>query len=112
MADLIPLAQRYFDEWNARGDLRSLLADDAMLRDWDIEEHGGEAVAEANNRIFKALPNIKIDITAMHPSTASSTVACEILVNLNDGTDTVLKVCDVIEFDVGGKIKAVRAYKC
>ena len=48
----------------------------------------------------------------MHVAPASSTVACEILVKINDEAGTVLKVCDMIEFDGSGKIKAVRAYKC
>ena len=70
--------------------LRALLADDATLRDWDIEKSGGDAVAEANGGIFEAVPNIKIEVLKLFPS--GSTCSCEILVKLNDADNTVLKV--------------------
>ena len=57
---LAMLAQTYFDTWNAHDvdGLRTLLADDATLRDWDIEKLGAREVAGANGRIFAAVPKI------------------------------------------------------
>ncbi len=77
--------------------------------DWDVKAEGGDAVTAANKGIFEALPNIKIDVINVHE--AKESFACEIEVKLNDGSDTVLKVCDVIGVNGDGKITYVRAYK-
>lgn len=101
----------YFEAWNAQDleKIRSMLADEAILIDWDIKAEGGDAVTAANKGIFEALPNIKIDVINVHE--AQGSFACEIEVKLNDGSDTVLKVCDVIGVNGDGKITYVRAYK-
>mmetsp|Transcript_92875 Transcript_92875/g.200800 ORF Transcript_92875/g.200800 Transcript_92875/m.200800 type:complete len:114 (-) Transcript_92875:53-394(-) len=112
MADLEPLARKYFEVWNSQdlGELAKLFTPGATLRDWDIEKEGRDAVVEANGGIFKAVPGIKIEVLRVHVSPGTSAASCEILVKLNDGTDTVLKVVDIIEYE-GDLIKAVRAFK-
>ena len=107
------LARVYFDTWNKHDlpGLRALLADDATLRDWDVEKAGADAVVRANGKIFAAVPKIVIDVLTVHVSEHTTSAICEILVRLNNAKDEVLKVVDVITFDAAGKITAVRAYK-
>ena len=106
--DYATLARTYFSTWNRHDvvGLRELLDDDATLRDWDMEKFGAHAVAKANSNIFQSVHKIAIDVQALHVSDSTSTVACEILVRLNNAAGDVLKVVDVITFDGGtGKIR-------
>ena len=107
------LARAYFDVWNAHDvpGLRRVFAEDATLRDWDVEKSGADAVAQANGNIFAALPKISIDVLTIHVSEHTRTAVCEILVRLHNAKNEVLKVVDVIAFDAAGRITAVRAYK-
>ena len=107
------LARAYFECWNAHdvAAITSKFAEAGTLRDWDIAVAGAQAVGEANGNIFKAVPGISLTVERIIADAAKSTVACEILVHLNDADKTVLKVTDVIEFDDSGLIKALRAYK-
>eukprot|EP00320_Phaeocystis_rex_P022065 CAMPEP_0119072020 /NCGR_PEP_ID=MMETSP1178-20130426/56650_1 /TAXON_ID=33656 /ORGANISM="unid sp, Strain CCMP2000" /LENGTH=135 /DNA_ID=CAMNT_0007054001 /DNA_START=29 /DNA_END=436 /DNA_ORIENTATION=+ len=106
-------AMRYFEVWNSHdvAGLRSLLAAEATLRDWEVEKKGGDEVAAANAKIFAAAPGIKIEVLMVHVAVATRTAACEILVRLNNDKADVLKVVDIIGFDEQGKIVSVRAYK-
>ena len=108
--DLKQLCQQYFKVWNSHDaeGLKALFDDNVRLRDWDVEVKGCGAVAEANGKIFQAVPNIEIEVLKMHA--ASESVCCEILVHLHNEENLSLKVVDVIEFQ-DGKIKAARAYK-
>ena len=47
----------------------------------------------------------------MHISKNTNTVSNEILVHLNNDDDEILKVVDIIEYDIDGLIKSLRAYK-
>ena len=107
------LVRQYFAVWNAHDvhGLRGLFADDVMLRDWDVEKHGAAAVAKANGNIFAAVPGIHIAVERIHVSEHTHSAICEILVELHNDKQEVLKVVDVIAFDASGKITAVRAYK-
>mmetsp|Transcript_24379 Transcript_24379/g.33584 ORF Transcript_24379/g.33584 Transcript_24379/m.33584 type:complete len:116 (+) Transcript_24379:122-469(+) len=111
--ELCKLATKYFEVWNTHNGkaVGQLFNSDGTLRDWDIAVEGGDNVGEANGNIFKAVPNIKITVESLHPCESKRTVACEILVHLNNDTHEVLKVVDIIEFTTDGKIKALRAYK-
>lgn len=113
MVDLKALSEKYFKVWNAHDvpGLANLFTDDVHLRDWDIEKHGKQEVADANGGIFKAVPKIAIEVLKVHVSESSSTATCEILVKLNNDEGEILKVCDVITFDGEGQIKSVMAYK-
>ena len=105
----------YFNAWNTHsGDaVAACFTHDGMLRDWDIEVHGAEEVGAANGKIFSAVPNIKIEVLRIHTSEITLTATAEILVHLNDESETVLKVADVIAFNSIAelKIKSVVAYK-
>ena len=104
-------AVRYFEVWNTHdvAGLRSLLAAEATLRDWDVEARGGDEVAAANAKIFAAVPSIRIEVLTIHLAAITRTAVCEILVRLTD--ENVLRVVDIISFDEQGKIVSVRAYK-
>lgn len=106
-------ARAYFQTWNTRSGaaLVPLFAPDGMLRDWDVEVFGAEAVGEANAKIFAAVPQISIEVLHVHVSEATRTAVCEILVHLGDAAKTVLKVADVITFNAALQIVALRAYK-
>ena len=64
------LAQKYFDVWNSQNldNLKELFAENAELRDWDVHKFGRDEVVAANGGIFKAVPNIKIDVLKVHVS--------------------------------------------
>eukprot|EP00316_Scyphosphaera_apsteinii_P024948 CAMPEP_0119326518 /NCGR_PEP_ID=MMETSP1333-20130426/68605_1 /TAXON_ID=418940 /ORGANISM="Scyphosphaera apsteinii, Strain RCC1455" /LENGTH=141 /DNA_ID=CAMNT_0007334845 /DNA_START=18 /DNA_END=443 /DNA_ORIENTATION=- len=111
--DYSSLATKYFNVWNNHDvpGLQALFADDVTLRDWDISKTGANEVAEANASIFRALPQINIEVLTIHVSEATSTAVCEILVKLNNGSGEVLKVVDIITYSSQGKIKSVRAYR-
>ena len=81
------------------------------MRDWDVSVVGATEVGQACDGIYKAVPNIYIDILSIHVAPATNSVAAEILVKLNDDAGTVLRVVDIIEYGSGGRIKALRAYK-
>ena len=62
--------------------LGATLAETATLRDWDVAGEGKEKVVELNGNIFKAVPEIKIEVLKIHESTNSA--VCEIEVHLNN----------------------------
>lgn len=105
--------RQYFGAWNSHdpGMLRAHFQETGTLRDWQTSVQGVEGVVEANQAIWAAQPGIAIEIVAIHPSSATHTVACEILVRLNDASGTVLKVTDVIEYGMDQRIASLRAYK-
>ena len=112
MAPLRPLVDAYFSAWNAQdvNALRAVLADDCILRDWDVVAQGGDEVAAANGKIWAAVPKIAIDVLDVFCSGEMAATA-EIIVKLNDEAGTELKVADIIGFNEAGKITFVRAYK-
>ena len=87
------LARAYFDVWNTHDGsaVGAKFTPDGTLRDWDIAVSGAQAVGDANGGIFKAVPGIAITVESVLADAAKSSVACEILVHLNDADKTVLK---------------------
>lgn len=106
-------AREYFAAWNKHDGvlLAQLFEERGTLQGWETVAHGRERVVEANTKIWAAVPSIAIEIVGIHPSPATRTVACEILVRLNDGAETILKVIDMIEFGTDQRIASLRAYK-
>lgn len=106
-------AREYFAAWNNHDavKLRQLFQEGGTLRDWDISAEGAARVVDASSKLWREVPGIAIQIVAMHPSPATRTVACEILVRLNDPEETVLKVTDMIEYGADHRIVSLRAYK-
>lgn len=106
-------AREYFAAWNKHDAewLAQLFEERGTLQDWETVAHGRERVVEANTKIWAAVPDMAIEIVGIHPSPATRTVACEILVRFNDGAETFLKVVDIIEFGTDQRIASLRAYK-
>ena len=107
----------YFESWNAKDQLRlgECLCSNARLSDWNISVEGLDEVLKANTNIWQSLPDVHINVEAVYISESSRVASCEITVCL-DGEDLgdperVLKVVDILSFDEGQKIVAVRAYK-
>ncbi len=108
--NLKQLTKNYFNAFSNKDSemLKSLLAEDVYLRDWELAENGIENVINANQNIFDSVDTISI-IPSEICETGNMTVSeMEIYIN---GRDQVLNVVDVIEFNSDGKICAVRAYK-
>mmetsp|Transcript_14781 Transcript_14781/g.20568 ORF Transcript_14781/g.20568 Transcript_14781/m.20568 type:complete len:132 (+) Transcript_14781:343-738(+) len=103
------LINAYFDAWNNHDveGLRTLLAHDCSLADWETQVSGRDAVVEANRSIFEKMPEVKIKILATHLFKGEKSAACEILVQT--GKEDV-NVVDIIIVE-SNKIKAIRAYK-
>ena len=106
-------AREYFAAWNSHdaGKLRQMFQEGGTLRDWDVNAQGASRVVEANSKVWREVPGIAIEIVGLHPSPATRTVACEIVVRLNDLEDTALRVADMIEFGADHRIVSLRAYK-
>ena len=107
------LARKYFEVWNEHNanSLKDLFAPGVTLRDWDVEKSGAEEVAKANGNVFAAEPNIHANIESIHVSAHTSTVICEVEVQLRNAKQKVQKVVKLLAFDDKGKITSVHAYK-
>jgi len=113
MDNLKKLANKYFEVWNSHDSINvgNLFCDDGILRDWNIKAEGKENVVNANQNIFNDVPNIKVEILKMHICENTNTVSNEILVHLNNENKDILKVVDIIEYDINGLIISLRAYQ-
>eukprot|EP00466_Bigelowiella_natans_P021443 jgi/Bigna1/133437/aug1.21_g8145 len=76
------LINAYFDAWNKHDveGLRTLLAHDCKLTDWETQVSGRDAVVEANRKIFEKMPEVKIQVLATHLFKGEKSATCEILV--------------------------------
>lgn len=111
--DICDAVRGYFDAWNSH-DLNALgetLSSDVTLQDWNVRVAGSRDVLKANGDIFESFGNIEIVVDDLLPCASKRACACEITVHLNDGSNTELKVLDVIRLDARLKVQSVRAYK-
>ena len=99
--------------------LRGPALQTAVIEVSGTELYSGQAlqaeVASANAGIFKAVPKIKIETLTTHVASATRTVACEILVHLNNKEKQILKVVlfiDVIVFEVCDEIIQFQYFLC
>jgi hypothetical protein len=98
--------------------LASLVSDDVLLQDWEIEADGKEAFINANKKIFDSCNEITItrntifygDILDATDGIDRSyfTFFCPISITI-DGN--IIQVLDLISFNKDGEICAVLAYK-
>lgn len=108
-ADSEALARRFLAAYAAK-DLRtisSLLDEDALLRDWNLEVRGRHAFLTETRRNFDNADSIAIDVQHVHATTHSA--AAEVLITV-DGRIR-LRVVDVFDIDSTGHVTAVRSYK-
>ena len=111
--DVSAQVHAYFEAWNRhdQDELKKTLSQHVKLTDWETSASGINSVLHANAAIWSALPHIRINVVNIAISQDSRTATCEINVELNDGSSTILKVVDLLEFDSESKIIEVRAYK-
>jgi len=109
--DLRALTIKYFQVWNSHDEagIGALHAEQSTLKDWDAEHGPTRAdVAKGIAGIWKAVPEIKIEILDLFTSVTKTCVASiRVVVN---ATET-LKVTDVIEYDDAGLVVRLDAYK-
>ena len=107
--DLKPIASDYIEQFSKKNVeyLRKIFAPEIILRDWEIEAKGFQAVLDANINIFKKSEEIKIDLLNIYQD--KETVICELKININD--KETLYVVDILEFNNQNKIKKIFAYK-
>lgn len=100
---------RYLDCY-ARKDLQgisAMLADDVVLRDWDLSVRGRAAVEGATRGNFAAARSIEIAVLTILEGEQSVAGELRIVV---DGSNELF-VVDVIAFDAQSRITAIRAYR-
>lgn len=87
--------------------IASLLADDVLLRDWNLEVRGRDAFLAETQRNFDDAQSITIEIVHLHAT--SSSVAAELVITVDGHIH--LRVVDVFDVDADGLVTAVRSYK-
>ena len=88
--------------------LETLLSEDIVLRDWNIQVAGKKKVIEEIKKIFDSIISFKITpISFFMNSDYSYAIHISILVN----SEQLIDVIDVINFDVNGKIVEIIAFK-
>lgn len=100
----------HFLDCYARKDIASIsqmLAQDAVLRDWNLCVRGREAVEAATLQNFRDADTIEIEVLHLYES--KDAVAGEIRIVVDRSIE--LYVVDVIQFDAESKVKAIRSYK-
>jgi steroid delta-isomerase len=107
--DTETLARRFLAAYAAKdlGTIADQLADEVMLRDWNLEVHGRDAFLAETQRNFDDADSIEIDILRVHATPGSA--AAELLVTVDDRIH--LRVVDVFDVDDEGRVTAVRSYK-
>jgi limonene-1,2-epoxide hydrolase len=97
----------FFEEKDIEG-IEDVLADDCLLRDWDVGTVTGKSdVMEVFRKIFSAVEEIEVNISHIHED-ITGILICEMILVI-DGEE--LLVVDIFEFDEDDRIKALRAYK-
>ena len=107
--DTEDLARRFLAAYAAKdlGTIANLLAGDPLLRDWNLEVRGRDAVLEQTQRNFDDAGSITIDIEHLHATQRSA--AAEVLITVDERVR--LRVVDVFDVDAAGKVTAIRSYK-
>lgn len=107
-ADTEDLARRFLAAYAAKdiGAIGTLVAEDVLLRDWNLEVRGRAAFLAQTQRNFDNADSIAIEVLHVH-ATASS-AAAEVLITVD--TDIRLRVVDVFAIDPAGLVTAVRSY--
>ncbi len=87
--------------------LGNMFADDVKLTDWNIRASGKQQVLKENKTIFDSVDSINVLVNNM--ARDGDVVFSEIQVVIDE--KTIIKVVDIIFFDMHNKIVEIRAYK-
>lgn len=106
---MINLAIEYFLAFESKNlyKLETMFADTISLTDWDINLHGKTEVLAATENIFKTVNRLKITIERLLSN--NNTVIAELKILIDD--NILLNVVDILDFDTGGKLQKITAYK-
>jgi len=104
----LDLVRAYLAAYAARdlAAVEPLFAEAITLRDWKIRVVGKAAALAETRKNFEAVQSLAIDVLAAYEREGGAVAELKIVVN---GTDTI-HVVDVFDFDVEGRIAAIRAY--
>ena len=98
--DTITLTEQYFEVWNAHAvpGIQALHDPHSTLKDWDgVHGPSNTALAKGICEIWTNVPAIRIGILDVY--TCSPGLACVANIKVIVDADTILKVCNVIEYD-------------
>ena len=100
---------KYFKDFSSKdiSSLKEVFAKDMVLRDWEIEAKGIDAVIKANQNIFDNVISIFVDPQNLYQE--GNIVIGELKIVINDSE--IIYVVDLIEFNEENKIKRIFAYK-
>lgn len=103
------LARRFLEAYAAKdlAAIASLVADDVLLRDWNLEVRGRAAFLAETQHNFDNAASIAIDVLHLHATPRSA--AAEVLITVDGHIQ--LRVVDVFDIDAAGLVTAVRSYK-
>ena len=100
----------YFERFSAKdlSGLEKIFAEDVHLRDWELTADGKAAVLEANRNIFDQVRSIEAKPLKLYEEAQTVIAELEVIVN---GGEEILLVVDILDFNLDGRIHAIRAYK-
>ena len=103
------ISLKYFKDFSSKdiSSLKKVFANDIVLRDWEIEAKGIDAVIKANQNIFNNVFSIFVDPKNLYQE--GNIVIAELNIKINDSE--IIFVVDLIEFNEENKIKRIFAYK-
>ncbi len=103
------IALKYFEDFSSKDilSLKKVFANDIVLRDWEIEARGINAVIKANENIFNNVVSIFVEPQNLYQE--DNIVIGELKIIINESE--ILYVVDLIEFNKENKIKRIYAYK-
>lgn len=101
--------REYFRKWNLHNatDVAASFAPDGWERSLGEDIYGHINVGKANADIFQELPNVSIEILAVHVLSAKQAALVEVRIE-NETNKTLCTDWDFIEFSEHGLIKAMR----
>ena len=106
--EIIDRTRAYFDAFSNKdtGALYEMFDNSVSLRDWNVSASGIESVVKVNREIFDSCNQLSVTIEKIH--TSEMTAVAEIKINIDDNE---ILVADFINFNSGGLITSVVAYR-
>ena len=107
------MINRYFDAFESKDldTISDMLADDVVLKDWNIQKKGKNEVVDAYRMIFDGVEEIKVDVRDTLQNNKVYIVVFFLDLKVSKTNTLKLKVCDIITTDLEDKIISVDAYR-
>lgn len=106
----VEIAKLYFDYWNKHdlAGLMSIFSKDIVLKDWEGSNQGSVAVLDANSKIFKNQPDIKLKVIDIAFTDDNQKIMAELEIYVDK--EFKIDVVDILSFN-NDKIIDIKAYK-